>query len=47
VPVDDRDARALLGRDPIAIEASLRDTISWMAAAGVLGARQAGLLSPR
>jgi len=42
VPADDRDARALLGRDPIPIEVSLRDTIAWMAGAGVLGARQAG-----
>ena len=42
VPADDRDARALLGRDPIPIETSLRDTIAWMAGAGVLEARHAG-----
>ena len=46
VPVEDRDARALLGRDPIAIEDSLRDTIAWMAEAGVLHARHAGRLAP-
>src|SRR5262249_47963903 len=46
VPADDRDARALLGRDPIPIEVSLRDTIAWMAAAGILNARQAGRLHP-
>jgi dihydroflavonol-4-reductase len=45
VPVDDRDARALLGRAPTAIEDSLRDTIAWMAAAGVIPPRCAGRLS--
>ena len=44
VPVDDREARALLGRDPIPIEVSLRDTIAWMAESGVLKARYAGRL---
>src|SRR5262249_45985363 len=38
VPADDRDARALLGRDPTPIDVSLRDTISWMGATGVLRA---------
>jgi dihydroflavonol-4-reductase len=46
VPVDDRAARALLGRDPIPIEDSLRDTIAWMGATGVLDARHAGRLAP-
>jgi len=45
VPVDDRDARALLGRAPTAIENSLRDTITWMAATGVIPPRCAGRLS--
>ena len=45
VPIDDREARGLLGRDPIPIEDSLRDTIGWMAEAGVLDARYAGRLS--
>jgi nucleoside-diphosphate-sugar epimerase len=45
VPVDDREARAMLGRDPIAIEDSLRDTIAWMAEAGVLEPRHAGRLA--
>ncbi len=45
VPVDDREARALLGRAPTAIEDSLRDTIAWMAATGVIPPRCAGRLS--
>jgi dihydroflavonol-4-reductase len=45
VPADDADARALLGRDPIPIEDSLRDTIAWMVSAGILGARHAGRLA--
>jgi nucleoside-diphosphate-sugar epimerase len=45
VPAEDRDARALLGRDPIPIQDSLRDTIAWMASAGVLSARDAGRLA--
>jgi nucleoside-diphosphate-sugar epimerase len=46
VPVDDADARALLGRDPIPYEASLRDTLAWMAAAGVLAPHHVGRLAP-
>ena len=47
VPVDDREAQMLPGRDHlIPIEDSLRDTIAWMAEAGVLGARHAGRLFP-
>jgi hypothetical protein len=42
VPVDDSDARALLGRAPTPFEDSLRDTIAWMAEAGVLAPRHAG-----
>jgi hypothetical protein len=45
VPVDDREARALLGRDPIPIADSLRDTIAWMAEAGVIEPRHAGRLA--
>jgi dihydroflavonol-4-reductase len=45
VPAEDWDARLLLGRDPIPIQDSLRDTIAWMASAGVLGARHAGRLA--
>jgi len=44
-PVDDRPARALLGRDPIPIERSLRDLLVWMHAAGVLEARHVGRLA--
>src|SRR5262249_62102344 len=44
-PVDDRAARALLGRDPIPIERSLRDLLVWMHAAGVLEARHVGRLA--
>jgi len=36
VPVDDREARKLLGSDPIPIERSFRDLLVWMHAAGVL-----------
>ena len=42
VPVDDADARALLRRDPTPFEDSLRDTLAWMAAAGVLEPRHIG-----
>jgi len=45
VPVDDRAARALLGREPIPIERSLRDLLVWMHAAGVLEARHVGRLA--
>jgi nucleoside-diphosphate-sugar epimerase len=45
VPADDRAARALLGREPTAVEDSLRDTIAWMARAGVLAPRFAGRLA--
>ena len=34
VPVDDAEACRLLGRPPISAEASFRDLIAWMAAAG-------------
>jgi len=44
-PVDDRAARALLGRDPIAIERSFRDLLVWMHAAGVLAAGHVGRLA--
>lgn len=42
VPVDDREARALLGRDAITDEASYRDLIEWMVAAGHLAPARAG-----
>lgn len=45
VPVDDAAARALLGRDPIPIADSLRDTLVWMHAAGVLEAHHVGRLA--
>ena len=45
VPVDDRAARSLLGREPIAIERSLRELLLWMHAAGVLEARHVGILA--
>lgn len=44
VPLDDRDARGLLGRPPIEAEASFRDLIVWMVAAGHLDAEAAGKL---
>ena len=42
VPVDDADARALLGRDPISAERSFRDLIVWMAEAGHIPPSAAG-----
>jgi nucleoside-diphosphate-sugar epimerase len=45
VPVDDGDARALLGRDGTPIEDTLRDTIAWMHASGVLEGRHVGRLA--
>jgi dihydroflavonol-4-reductase len=45
VPVDDADARALLGVEPIAIERSLRDLLVWMHRTGVLDARHVGRLA--
>ncbi len=45
VPVDDAPARALLARAPIPIADSLRDTLIWMHAAGVLEARHVGRLA--
>ena len=46
VPVDDGDARRLLGGDPIPIERSLRELLVWMHGAGVLDARRVGRLAP-
>jgi nucleoside-diphosphate-sugar epimerase len=46
VPVDDALARLLLRREPTPIEDSLRDTLVWMHAAGVLDARHVGRLAP-
>ncbi len=45
VPVDDLDARRLLGADPIPIERSLRDLLVWMHRAGILTARHVGDLA--
>ena len=42
VPIDDREARRLLGRPAIDDERSLRDLIAWMVEAGHLEARAAG-----
>ena len=42
VPVDDREARRLLGREPITDEASFRDLIDWMLAAGRIDSAAAG-----
>lgn len=42
VPIDDRIARAALGREPIAAEESYRDLIRWMVLAGHLGHEDAG-----
>ena len=44
VPLDDRHARAVLGRPPIDDEASFRDLIVWMFEAGHLDAESAGRL---
>jgi dihydroflavonol-4-reductase len=46
VPVEDDEARALLGREPIPFEDSLRDTLVWMAGAGILEPRHVGRLAP-
>jgi len=43
VPVDDRAARAVLGRAPIPAEESFRDLIRWMARAGHVTKADAGL----
>ncbi len=46
VPIDDREAREILGRDPIGPERSFADLIAWMLAAGHLaGERVARELS--
>lgn len=45
VPVDDREARRLLGRDPISDEQSFRDLIRWMVEAGHLDGALAGSLA--
>jgi hypothetical protein len=42
VPIDDRVARAALGREAIPAEASYRDLIRWMVEAGHLAAVDAG-----
>ena len=42
VPIDDRPARAALGREAIPPEASYRDLIRWMVEAGHLAAADAG-----
>ncbi len=42
VPIDDRIARAALGREPIPAERSYRDLIRWMADAGHLARADAG-----
>jgi hypothetical protein len=42
VPVDDREARRILGREPIGDEESFRDLITWMVAAGHLDVAAAG-----
>ena len=47
VPVDDREARGILERDPIGDEDSFRDLIRWMVAAGHLDARAAGRAGER
>jgi nucleoside-diphosphate-sugar epimerase len=45
VPVDDAEARRILGADPIPIERSFRDVLVWMHRAGVLEARHVGRLA--
>lgn len=45
VPVDDREARRILGREPISDEDSFRDLIRWMVRAGHLDAAFAGRLA--
>jgi dihydroflavonol-4-reductase len=47
VPVDDREACRILGRDPIGEEQSFRDLIVWMVAAGHLDAEAAGRAIPQ
>lgn len=46
VPVDDAEARRLLGREPIDVERSFRDLIEWMVEAGHLSAEAAGRAAP-
>lgn len=43
VPVDDRAARAVLGREPISAERSFADLIRWMAEAGHVSRAEAGI----
>jgi nucleoside-diphosphate-sugar epimerase len=45
VPVDVAPARALLGRDPCALEDTLRDTMVWMHRTGVLEREHVGRLA--
>jgi nucleoside-diphosphate-sugar epimerase len=44
VPVDDRDACRLLGREKVNDNASFRDLIEWMVGAGYLDSADAGLV---
>jgi len=46
-PVDDGEARKILGAEPIPIERSLRDLLAWMHRSGVLEARHVGRLAAR
>jgi len=47
VPVDDREARRILGHEPTGDEDSFRDLIVWMVAAGHLDAAAAGQAAAR
>ena len=47
VPVDDAEARGLMGRDATPMRNSLRDTLSWMHEAGILEAQHVGRLASR
>ncbi len=45
VPVDDREARKCLGREPITAEASFRDLLDWLGRAGHLESERLGHLA--
>lgn len=45
VPVEDRRARAILGREPTPMDASFRDLYRWLFEAGVLSADQVGAVA--
>ena len=47
VPVDDVEARRLLGRPPLTAEESFRDLIAWMAKVGHVPAEAAGRIADR